>query len=156
MSKLVAEHEGQTIWHPDKAGIELRSFPDAPRPEDSPVKRLSQMKELSRRFACRLTAEGRKGEELRLLPRPIFRYETDHRDLVDGALFAYVQGTDPEVILMLEAVRQDGEFAWRYAFTRRSMLALEADLDGERVWAVPYGAGNPSSVWFQGGITAGK
>ena len=114
------------------------------------------MKELSRRFTCRLSGDGQKGEELRLLPRPLYRYKAERAGLVDGALFAYVQGTDPEVILSLEAARQDGDLAWRYALTRRSMLALEADFDGEHVWAVPYGAGDPAAVWFQGGIAAQK
>jgi hypothetical protein len=64
-----------------------------------------------------------------------------------------VQGTDPAVILVLEAARHDGQSVWRYALTRRSMHALEADLDGARVWAVPLSAGAPGEVWFQGSVS---
>jgi len=153
-ARVTGEHDGQVIWHPEKGGLELQNFPRAPRMADSAVKRLSQMKDLARRFTCRLAAEGRKGEDLRLLPRPIFRYEARRKDLVDGALFAFVQGTDPEVTLVLEAGRDDEGAQWRYALTRRSMLALEAELDGERIWSAPHGAGAPGEPWFQGGITA--
>jgi hypothetical protein len=151
-STLIAEHREQTVWHPAAKGISLLDFPKAPQPADSPVKRLSQMKDLARRFQCRLSGDGEKREDLRLLPSPIYRYKTDRQDLFDGALFAYVQGTDPEVILLLEAHRRDGKAEWKYALTRRSMLALEADLDGERIWTVPHTAGTPDEPWFQGGI----
>jgi hypothetical protein len=151
-SKLVAQHGDQTVWHPDKPGIKFHDFPKAPAPADSAVKRLSQMKELAHRFSCRLAVEKAEGEELRLLPSPLYRYKVDRRDLFDGALFAFVQGTDPEVILVLEAQRQDDIEKWRYALTRRSMLALEAKLDGEPIWSVEHGAGSPDGPWFQGGI----
>ncbi len=87
------------------------------------------------------------------MPSPLFRYKTDRRDLVDGAVFAFVQGTDPEVVLVLEARRADAKVQWQYALTRRSMLALEAKLDGETIWSVKHGAGAPDEPWFQGGIT---
>ncbi len=33
-----------------------------------------------------------------MLPRPLYGYQVDRADLTDGALFAFVQGTDPEVL----------------------------------------------------------
>jgi hypothetical protein len=58
------------------------------------------MKEIARRFHCRLSGNGPEDQDLRLLPSPIYGYNSDQADVLDGALFAYVQGTDPEVILM--------------------------------------------------------
>lgn len=150
-SELVAKHNEQTIWHPAAAGIQPVALAGAPEPADSAAKRLRQMKELARRFTCRLTGD-RGGEQLRLLPRPLYRYQTKRDDLIDGALFAFVQGTDPEVVLVLEATRHNGKREWRYALTRRSMAALEADLDGKPVWSVPANGGAPGDVWFHGGI----
>jgi hypothetical protein len=148
--KLSAHDGQQVVWHPESAGISLESFADAPQPADSATKRLSQMKDLARRFTCRITGD-RDGEELRLLPRPLYRYQTERNDLIDGALFAFVQGTDPEVILILEARRREGgQPDWKYAITRRSMLALEADFDGKRVWSVPQSIGAPDQPWFHG------
>jgi len=146
--KLIAVHHGRTIWHPEKSGIEFTEFADAPRPDDSATKRLAQMKGLARRFTCRI-AGRRDGEELRLLPRPLYRYQTKPGDLLDGALFAFVQGTDPEVMLVLEAVHRADRSEWQYALTRDSGVGLEADLDGKRIWEVPSSAGAPGEVWFQ-------
>lgn len=149
---LTAERDGEIIWHPNEAGIAFRSFPSAPSPADTPARRLSQMRELSRRFKCRLVGDGRSVEPLRILPQPVYRYQADRQNIVDGALFAFVEGTDPETILTLEAVRQDGKLAWRYALTRRTVVALEAEVDGEIVWSVPATAGSPEAAWLQRNI----
>jgi len=151
-SKLVAKYNRSTFWQTDKAGIEFSRFPEAPDPADSAVKRLGQMKDLARRFRCGLTEVGRKSEELRFLPRPLYRYKTERKDLIDGALFAYVQGTDPEVVLVLEAAHRDGKSEWRYVLTRRTGMAVEADLDGKPIWSVPASNGASNAAWFVGGL----
>ena len=148
-TKLIAQYGGQTVWHPEQPGITFKEFPKAPLPADSAVKRLVQMKELARRFSCRLV-DGK--EELRLMPRPLYRYKTDRPELFDGGLFTFAQGTDPEVILVLEAQRKNDESQWKYALTRRSMHPLEAKLDGESVWSVPLSIGAPDQPWFQGDV----
>lgn len=154
-SKLFAVYHGRTNWHPEKPGVEFTEFADAPPPDDSAAKRLAQMKSLARRFTCRITGRT-DGEELRLLPRPLYRYQTKSRDLLDGALFAFVQGTDPEVMLLLEAFQGADRSAWEYALTRDSGVALQADLDRKRIWEVPGTAGAPDQVWFQGIIKSAK
>jgi hypothetical protein len=151
-TSLVAEYGGQIVWHPTASGIHLEDLPKESPPADSPVARLRQMKDLARRFHCRLSGNIRENQELRLLPSPIYRYKTDRKDVFDGALFAYVQGTDPEVILVVEAHRQNGQAHWKYALTRRSWFALEADLDGRRIWAVPQAVGSPGDIWFHAGV----
>jgi hypothetical protein len=108
------------------------------------------MKDLARRFKCRLTELDRKFEELRFLPRPLYRYKTERKDLIDGALFAFVQGTDPEVILVLEAARRDGKSEWHYVLTRRTGMAVEADLDDKTIWSVPVSNGASDAAWFIG------
>jgi hypothetical protein len=149
---ITAEHSGATIWRAENSGVSFLPFAGAPEPAESPAKRLIQMKELARRFHCRVASAESKKEELRLLPKPLYRYAPTSEDLLDGALFAYVQGTDPEVILSLEARRTDSRAAWNYAFTRRSMMALEADLDQESVWSVPLGVGSARDPWFHGDV----
>jgi hypothetical protein len=154
-SKLVAQYNGQTIWRPEKAGIELATFATAPQPADSAVRRLAQMRDLARRFTSRLAGD-RGREDLRLLPRPIYRYKTERAELIDGALFAFVQGTDPEVVLVLEAVPRGAKSEWQYALTRRSAMPLEADLDGKPIWAVPSSGGGFVEPWFHGDIVTAK
>jgi hypothetical protein len=56
-------------------------------------------------------------------------------------VFAFVQGTDPEAILLLEAVKRDGSPRWQYAFARATSAGLEARLDKQIVWEVDPLAG---------------
>jgi hypothetical protein len=53
----------------------------------------------------------------------------------------FVQGTDPEAILLLDAVRRDGSPHWQYAFARATSAGLEARLDKSVVWTVDVLAG---------------
>lgn len=123
-------------------GVEFKVIPDAPAPADTPAARLRQMKSLAERFTARLADKAganQQKEELRLLPKPLYRYEikdpaTNPAKLVDGALFAYVMGTDPEVVLLLEAVGQDKP-AWQYGFAIATTHAVEASLGEQIVWS---------------------
>jgi hypothetical protein len=107
------------------------------------------MKGLADRFKVAITrwkADKSDREELRLLPRPLYRYEPSEAPgrgsgWIDGGVFAFVQGTDPEGILLLEAVDPDGSPRWQYAFARATSAALEARLDKTVVWAVDVLAG---------------
>jgi len=137
---LRAERDGKIAWEPKVAGVSFQKVPAAPAPDGSPAARLRQMKSLARNFSVTLLgwAPGDPDrEELRLLQRPIYRYESDERDLLDGALFAFVQGTDPEALLMLEAVPTGtgaGDFEWNFAFARRTSGWLEGRYSDVVVW----------------------
>ena len=76
--------------------------------------------------------------ELRLLPQPLYRYQTKGPDLLDGALFAYVLTTDPEVLLAIEDRPVDGVPTWHYAFARMSMVNLRARHKGRDVWSADW------------------
>jgi hypothetical protein len=65
------------------------------------------------------------------------------RDLVDGALFAYVQGTDPEAILVLVAVGTATKAEWQYAFARATSGRLVVKRGDEVVWTA---AKNPPTL----------
>ena len=83
-------------------------------------------------------AENQTPLELRLLPQPLFRYETGNDpELIDGALFAFVQGTDPQSLLLLEA-RDDAKTArWYFAFARMASGAVTAHYQDREVFSVP-------------------
>jgi hypothetical protein len=69
---------------------------------------------------------------LRLLPQPVYRSSASAVDEV--SLFLFVQGTDPECALLLEA---NSEKIWRYAFARQNAASLQAELDGKQVLDMP-------------------
>jgi hypothetical protein len=143
-AELVARDRSGTVWAPESAGLKFDDVPDAPAPAETPLLRLAQMKSLGARFRATLTGwkdDESEREELRLLPRPLYRYDIKaatetHPDLRDGALFAFVQGTDPEVLLLVEEVVLGDRPRWQYAFARATSGALEARLGEQLVWKV--------------------
>jgi hypothetical protein len=152
-NKIVVRDKSRVVWSPGKAGVEFRDFPDAPAPAEDRAARLRQMKSLAGRFTARLPPlDGDKGqpEVLRLLSRPLYRYELKDSKgtnpiLRDGAMFAFVMGTDPEGVLLLEAVEREGKAVWQYAFARATSYPVEASLGDEVIWSV-QGGPNPTNL----------
>jgi hypothetical protein len=85
-----------------------------------------------------------------LLPTPVTRYGGPTTKLLDGALFAFVLGTDPEVFLFLEVVSDQEHLQWRYALAPMSAFALKGSYQGKAVWEVPdrMPASDPSKPLF--------
>ena len=124
-------------WQP-KAGIIIRPLPGSPKPETTAAKRLLQMRAIAREFGGYTFDNWRKLRwELRALPQPLFRYEQTAKGISDGAILALVNdaGTDPEVLLLLEA-RED---AWCYALLRFSDATLHVEYQGKEIWTAIRG-----------------
>jgi len=128
---LVTRATGYPDWNPRVAGLEFAPLPAAPPPADSAVRRLAQMRGLGReRFSALLVTE-----KLRMLPQPIYRYEGKlPPGVLDGAMFSFAQGTDPELLLLLEARTADGPSPWHFAFAPSTSGRVYGILDGERIW----------------------
>jgi hypothetical protein len=117
-SAFAAERNGKAIWEPAEPGITFRELPGAPKPAESAVERLRQMKTLSAKFASTYTARHLDAQpfELRLLTTPLHRYETTDDSPTDGAMFSFVQSTAPIGLLLLETRRTREGNRWHYAF----------------------------------------
>lgn len=132
-------------WAPKVPGVTPARFPDAPAPERTPAQRLAQMRALTRAFSGTTQDQQGRRWELRLLPQPLYRYESTDPEVVDGAVFAFVTsaGTDPEALLVLEARTPagGGAPAWHYAAARYTDMALRMRLKGAEVLSVPFLSG---------------
>ncbi|MBI3865949.1 MAG: hypothetical protein HY290_29080 [Planctomycetia bacterium] len=136
---LTAEFEGKRVWAPAVAGVKFQPLEGAAEPADSPRQRLSQMKALAREFSARMIdqQDGKDvRSDLRLQSQPLIRYEPTNQATFDGALFSFALGTDPEVILLLEARTDKGKMAWHYAFARYHYIDLTAFHKDKEVWHV--------------------
>jgi hypothetical protein len=136
--KLQARLGDATVWEPTESGVKFQPIPEAAAPAENAAGRLRQMKALANRFESKLLGWGLVNpvrEELRMLPRPIYRYDKlPVGAVIDGAVFAFVTGVDPETLLLIEAVSGDGKSHWEYSFARRTSGELEGRLDKKVVW----------------------
>jgi hypothetical protein len=147
-----------TKWEPEEAALKLTPLPDAPRAADTALKRLVQMKAQAARFSAsddfKINAGDRETSryELRLLPTPVYRYQDAKRGINDGAVFAFVHGTDPELFLVLEHQGEGDRAGWFYALAPMTCWAVQARLGKTEVWSVPERLGKstrqgPYHVW---------
>jgi hypothetical protein len=134
---LVSRPNALNEWKPE-AGLARTEIPDAAPPAATPGARLVQMRQLAQEFTgYELDSEGKRWD-LRLLPAPLYRYPAGKAGVVDGALFTLVSnaGTDPEVLLLIEAREQGGKLRWEYACGRFSDRSLYVQRRGKEVWSM--------------------
>lgn len=144
---LNAEYGDSRFWVSTRPGVRFRVVPDVQPPAGSPVVRLRQMKRIATKFSMSIPE---RTEKLRLLPRPLYRYADSDSGLMDGALFAFVQATDPEALLLVEARSTEDAHRWHYAIVRCTAWAVTARLGGSVVYDVPrydFTRNDPSSAF---------
>lgn len=124
-------------WTPSKPGLAMAAVEGAPRPATSERLRLTQMRNLAREFDGWMK-DGEDVAQLRLLPQPIFRYQSPDRGVVDGAIFALVwKGTDPEILLVLEDRGDNSGERWDYALARFNYREMWVKRHDKELWRVP-------------------
>lgn len=133
---IAAKAEDGWRWDSTRPGLVMAPIPAAPAPAGSARERLAQMKVLSRRFSgAEDDGPGQGKLALRLLPKPIDRYADPGAGLLDGAIFSLATGTNPDILLVIEAAPAGAAPpVWRYGIARVGGAELSASLDGRVVW----------------------
>jgi hypothetical protein len=123
----------------EKPGFERKPISNVAAAAESKVARLRQMKEITNRFEATISNDiNKSSEELRILPRPIYRYEDPPSDLLDGAIFGFVRGTAPNALLIIELRKANaGAPEWTFACAGMTTQALSIRLDDKEVWNKP-------------------
>jgi hypothetical protein len=136
LAVLVVDREASEQWVPQAAGVDLKPLDEAPPPAATGAQRMAQMRSLAREFSGRSLSDSGQAWELRLLPQPLYRYESSDPDVLDGALFTLVSsaGTDPEIILLLEAHKSQSGHRWVFGAARFSDMNLWLSHKGKEVW----------------------
>jgi hypothetical protein len=142
--KLLVKRDGFNQWKP-QAGLTRKELTDAAPPAATAGTRRLQMQRLAQDFAGHSIDPAGKRWELRRLPTPLFRYPAAKTGVVDGALFTLMStaGTDPEVLLLIEAREDDGKLHWEYACGRFSDWELHIQRKGKEVWSSVPSDENP-------------
>jgi len=133
-------------WIASGTDLKMLPLPDASAPADSEKARLVQMRQLARRFGVREQL-GKDKVECRLMPRPIDRYSDADNGILDGGIFAFANGTNPEIGLVLECTAKQ----WSYGLFRLSAAASFIELDGKAVAEFP-----PAKYAIQAPYTAAR
>ena len=69
------------------------------------------------------------------MPKPLHRFTDPDSGVIDGALFAFAYGTNPDVLLILEAQEEgEGPPVWHYDLGRLGGAETIVTLDGNEVW----------------------
>jgi hypothetical protein len=130
------------LWNPSASVLEFKPVPGTPAPDETPQRRLLQLRAIAKRFSGEELV-GKEKCELRLLPQPVDRYTPSKAARADGGIFIAAFGTNPEAILFIES---DGK-TWTYAAGRLAGASnIFLTLDGETAWEgtpVRYGMNQP-------------
>ncbi len=119
------------IWSPHTTDLKMASLSDAPPPAATIRGRLAQFRQIAQRFSAHEKLEDEAGE-CRLLPQPIDRYSDGEAGTLDGAVFVFANGTNPEFGLILECTEEE----WSYGAFRLSSAEIVASLDGKPFFTV--------------------
>jgi hypothetical protein len=123
-------------WSPPGSGLVWKPFPNAPAPGKTAEERLAQMQKLASRTEGRQFAErGIRPYDMALSSEPMLRYSEAAAGIVDGAIYGFVRGRDPELALLLEARKDSGQETWQYAVARLTAAPAFVEIDGREVWA---------------------
>jgi hypothetical protein len=144
--KLLVKRDGYNQWNP-QAGLSRKELSESGMPATSRRTRLVQMRRLAQEFTGQSIDYDGKRWEPRLLPAPLYRYPEAKNGVVDGALFALMStaGTDPEVLLLIEAKEAGGKLHSEHACGRFSDWQLHVHRKDKEVFASVPDAQNTSS-----------
>ena len=117
-------------WTPNTGGLKWLAIDDPPA--DTSRERLRQMKAIAERYEITSLKS-----QLRLLVQPLYRYADEERGLIDGAIFSYAAGTNPETLLLVECRKSDDAPAWQAAFARFGANGCQARKGEAVVWECP-------------------
>lgn len=137
LGPLQVQREGVAVWSPKEAGVVLKPFEEDTAPSDSKPLRLIAMRKLAERFTGNLVDWDRQSYRLRLMPKPLYRYESTDPELLDGAIFSLTYTTDPEVLVLVEARKTAQGFRWMYGFGRMNVGDVTVYENDKMIWSAP-------------------
>jgi hypothetical protein len=122
-------------WESSKPGVELKRLDKADAPAATDKLRLIQMRNLAREFTAQMRAD-KQTHTLRLTPTPLFRFQSTDPAVLDGAIFSFLwdNGTDPEVLLLLEARQSQEGPRWHFSPARFTWREVWLTHNDKEIW----------------------
>lgn len=141
---------GDSNWSPESSGLTLRPFPTSSTPAGEAPRRLGQMKELVGKLSAHEIQRNGKRFELRRLPTLVHRYGMPSEQVLDGAIFVFANGTNPELLVVVEACGEVPESAkWQIGFARCGGAELHVLLDDAEFFKIDFaGQTHPTDAYW--------
>jgi hypothetical protein len=141
--KLRARRGGDPWWRENDSAAELKDIPRAPAPAADAPLRQRQLKLLAEKFtAHEFWDPDNSRYELRLLKRPLYTYRDEAGGVLEGGLFTLANGTNPEIMLFVEArvdPKDRSKRVWQFTVGRLAHAELHLEYDGKEVFSAPRG-----------------
>jgi hypothetical protein len=152
--KLRAGRAGGPWWLENDSDIAFKDVPVAPPVGGEPALRQRQMKLLAQMFtAHEIYNPNNTRYDLRRLDRPLHTYQDADAGIVDGGLFAFANGTNPEILLFVEARQTKAKGSkpvWQFGVGRSANAELHLEYEGKEVYSAPRGnyvSGRDKPFW---------
>src|SRR5262245_25585889 len=158
--KLRVTGGGSPWWRPNESACELKDIPGAPTPAADAAQRQRQLKLLAQKFTGHQFWDPNNSRfELRRLERPLHTYRDEAGGLLDGGLFTLANGTNPEILLFIEArvdPKDRSKSAWQFTVGRLAHAELHLEYDGKEIFNAPRGnqVSAPNKPYWLGFISA--
>jgi len=141
--KLRASRAGAPWWGENSSAAELQDIPGAPVPSADAPQRQRQMKLLAQKFTGHQFWDPMNTRyDLRRLERPLCSYRDEAGGVLEGGLFTLANGTNPEIMLFLEARVDPGnpsKSVWQFTVGRLAHAELHLEYERKEVFNAPRG-----------------
>jgi hypothetical protein len=139
--KVRANRSGAPWWRENTSASELKDIPSAPAAAAEGPARQRQLKQLAQKFTAHEFWDPENSRyELRRLDRPLHTYRDEDAGILDGAMYSLANGTNPEILLFVEARRDPTDATkatWRFTTGRLAHAELHLEYDGKEVFDAP-------------------
>ena len=141
--RVRAARSGGPWWQENDSDIAFKDIPTAPAVAADSAVRQRQMKLLAQNFtAHEIYNPNNTRYDLRRLDRPLHSYRDEDAGILEGGLFAFANGTNPELLLFIEARQGKGKASkpvWQFGVGRASSAKLNVEYEGKEVYSCPWG-----------------
>lgn len=138
---LDVQWSGGRRYRSIEPGIDMRPLPGAPNPATQSSKRKLEIRKLARDFSARIIVApvAKNSEVMRLLSTPIYEYADPKTDEFRGGVLGFTtNGTNPDVLVILEASGDAEDLSWHYAAARMTTGGVTLKYRDQAVWEVEY------------------
>jgi hypothetical protein len=149
---LTGEWPRAAKFHAKEPGAKFAKVPDADPVSDRGTERKRQLRGLGRNFSAQIAKDrgDRDKETMRLLATPVMEYADPDSKLPLGAVLGFASnGTNPDMLLILEARKTADGLAWHFAPLRMTDGGITLSYGKKSVWQTTFVGGGlpPFGTW---------